>query len=196
VTPPGRRRAPAIVFGGSRNGVHERPPVPGLRSRYGSGRLGREGRRRLGCGALVRLLTKTRVRRTSSGSLRVSPCATPADLPHLRWAPTPPALPRLALPFTSALSRHRGPFAPVSDRSVAAGAGRARSGNLARTSIDSYCQPLISPVYTGSRSYRSAISTPREHAASPSLVPLRGTRPRRSVHRFDFPVWGAIANRQ
>jgi hypothetical protein len=51
-----------------------------------------------------------------------------------------------------------------------------------------------SPLYTRSRLYRCAISTARNHCASPSL--RANPLPRRSVHRFDFRVWGEIANRQ
>ena len=35
-----------------------------------------------------------------------------------------------------------------------------------------------------------------ESLCVPSLVPLRKTRPRRYVHRFDFRVWGELTNQQ
>lgn len=61
-----------------------------------------------------------------------------------------------------------------------------RTGRCSLRSFSSSdCQPLISPGYTRSRSYRSAISTPRKPFASPALVSR--ARPASALpQRFDF----------
>jgi len=148
---------------------------PALPLRFGKNR--RCGRRRLGSratGRLWRTVAPARpfARIAPSRRLRVRhrrPCRAPTGADSfLRSGFSPTLRSRACVPSAQA------PWETVNfSRAAPALACGAQAAPVRDARSRSYsfrnCQPLISPFYTRSRSYRCAISTPRDHSASPSL---------------------------